>query len=963
MANKGASTPDLEDTFVEPGSATGPAASASVPASAPESIGHFVILRPLGQGGMGEVFSAYDERLDRKVAVKLLRSRPGGGRDEHANQRLIREAQALARLSHPNVVQVYEAGEHGGRVYVAMEFIQGVTLRRWVERARREGAADWRRILARCCDAGRGLAAAHAVGMIHRDFKPENIMVADDGRVRVLDFGLVRTAGDAPDEPARLDGPQPAGASERSRGDAGASRARGELLFTDTSIDSLMVSGASLEQPLTEHGAILGTPAYMSPEQHRGESLDARSDQFSFCVVVYEALLGARPFFGRSRDELREAVLSGRPSTQLVKYKAPDRVIQLLLRGMAPSPEDRWPSMDALLSALTRDPARARRRALGIAGAAGALIVAGGLIARALDDDALDCSGGEAELAESWGQGERARVTAALSSTGLAYAGETAALVCARVDAYARGWVEMSKEACISHRRGRQSDALLDRRMACLDQRLVELRAMVATLSEADPTITTRAVEAASSLRRIEDCGDLALLESAVAPPRDPAVAAAVTELREQLAGVRAAHEAGKFERARELLAPVMARAESIGYAPVLAEALVERGAIEVGLGDYERARASLWAATWKAAEHHHDEVAARAAVENLWVISALQQSLEEAAIYEPVATALVGRLATETALHGRLENTLGGLARNRGETEEARRRLRRAHQIYLRTLGPDHPDIATPLGNLGVVASDQGSIDEAIAFLEQAADIFERSLGGQHPRVAVALMNIGALYNTIGVYEVSIPMLERARELTEQNAGLESGETASVLINLATAYKNTRRGDEAKALLERALAIYAKTLGERHPSVAPALFNLAIIHLESGALELALETFERDLALLDESMGPEHPFVATTLASFSHLLINEGEPELARPYIERALEVLEAQGDAVEPYFWANAQFGLARVLWAMSDDRLGALEAADEAIAVYERLDEHGDELAAVQDWRARVDEWLPP
>ncbi len=236
------------------------------------AVGRYVILDRIGAGGMGVVYAAYDPELDRRVALKLLRTdrfaAPG-------HLRLLREAKALARLTHPNVVAVHDAGTFGDQVFVAMELVEGETLRQWLE----AGARSWREVLDRLLAAGRGLAAAHAAGLVHRDFKPENVLLGRDGRVRVVDFGLAKALADAAEEPAAPD------------------------------------SGGELASPLTEWGAVLGTPAYMAPEQIRGIAADARSDQFSFCVALYEALYGERPFGKGPRETpSRGARLRGPPA-------------------------------------------------------------------------------------------------------------------------------------------------------------------------------------------------------------------------------------------------------------------------------------------------------------------------------------------------------------------------------------------------------------------------------------------------------------------------------------------------------------------------------------------------------------------------------------------------------------------------------------------------------------------------
>ncbi len=301
-------------------------------------LGRYLVLSRIGAGGMGVVYSAYDEALDRKVALKLVHT---GRTGDAGGERLRREGRAMARLSHPNIAQIFEIGEHDGQVFVAMEFVAGETVTRWL-RPDPEGAEaprerGWREVLKVFVQAGRGLAAAHAQGLVHRDFKPDNVMVGADGRVRVLDFGLARAL-------ASLHAPDPeVGASE---------------------------SGSSLDEPLTITGAILGTPAYMSPEQFYGRRLDAKSDQFGFCVALYESLYGERPFTANTIAALVKTVETGSISAAPRGAAVPAWLRAALLRGLKAKPEERWPSMTALLAALERDRAKRWWRV-------GAVIVAG----------------------------------------------------------------------------------------------------------------------------------------------------------------------------------------------------------------------------------------------------------------------------------------------------------------------------------------------------------------------------------------------------------------------------------------------------------------------------------------------------------------------------------------------------------------------------------------------------------
>ncbi len=301
-----------------------------------DTIGRYVVLRRIGAGGMGVVFAAYDPQLDRRVALKLLRTGVGLGEGE-AKARLVREAQAIAQLSHPHVVAVYDVGTATtGDVYIAMEFVEGDTLTNWLQRWER----SWRDVVEMFVDAGRGLAAAHGVGLLHRDFKPDNVLVGADGRVRVTDFGLAR--------------------SLVTGGEDGDTRPTREL--------------AQLRVTLTATGAVMGTPRYMAPEQLAGKDISAAADQWSFCVALYEAVYGVHPIAGDTAAKMLDEGARMRPPPE--GKGVPASLLAVVTRGLDAVPARRYPSMTALLAELTHALRPPRRRYLAIGGAA-ALVLGG----------------------------------------------------------------------------------------------------------------------------------------------------------------------------------------------------------------------------------------------------------------------------------------------------------------------------------------------------------------------------------------------------------------------------------------------------------------------------------------------------------------------------------------------------------------------------------------------------------
>ena len=308
-------------------------------------LGRYLIIERVGSGAMGVVYGAYDPELDRRSRSSSSR-RSEVGREDAGRARLLREAKAMARLAHPNVIAVHDVGIFDGQVFLAMEFLGGGTLKSWLGASPRH----WREVLDAFVAAGAGLAAAHAAGLVHRDFKPENVLLDRDGRPRVVDFGLAREAA------------------------AGAQDGTDAVGFAATAESS----GNHLET-LTRTGTIMGTPAYMAPEQLVGDATDERTDQFSFCVALYEALYGERPFHGESLLQLLHNVSEGDLEPVPENREVPTWIRRAVLRGLKADPAQRWPSMAPLIAALEDDPAARHRRRL-LAGGASALVLASAVV-------------------------------------------------------------------------------------------------------------------------------------------------------------------------------------------------------------------------------------------------------------------------------------------------------------------------------------------------------------------------------------------------------------------------------------------------------------------------------------------------------------------------------------------------------------------------------------------------------
>ena len=556
-------------------------------------IGRFTVVRELGRGGTGVVHAAYDEQLDRKVAVKLLHA---DGQDPGARARLLREAQAMARLSHPHIVSVHEVGTHHGQIYIAMEFVHGLTLGTWLKSQPR----SWREVVEVFRQAGSGLAAAHAAGLVHRDYKPANVMVGDDGRVRVLDFGLARADGDP--ELATRDPADPHTSTGPLVGEL-ATRAADPPRALATS--------------LTMTGSLIGTPAFMAPEQFRGERADARSDQFALCVALYEALFDARPFAGETIAALRDSVLAGvvrepgTPGTRAVKL--PRGLRLAILRGLARRPEDRHPTMDALLAAIDRATLPRRRPwlagialTLGVGGGLGGLALGAGASGHVCEDSSA------AELAHVWSPARADAIAAALRAQS-PDTDDAWSPARARFAALAEAWQREQVATCSAEQRREQSSALAGLRRACLADQLRALDAALALLERPGANLAARATDIAAGLADPGECGDTRELQRR--GPEDPARASVLADLRAELARADALRNAGLHA---EALAQQDALAARLGpdAGPLHAAEQRSRGRLLAALGRDKDALLSLQSAYFTSLAAGDDRLAAAAAID-----------------------------------------------------------------------------------------------------------------------------------------------------------------------------------------------------------------------------------------------------------------------------------------------------------------------------------------------------------
>ncbi len=876
--------------------ATG-AAPAPREGEAPGQIGRYTVLKAIGAGGMGVVYAAYDTDLDRKIAIKLLHERVAiSGPETVGHSRLLREAQAMAKISHPNVLQVYEVGTHAGQVFLALEFVEGSTLADWLLAAPR----DWRAVLEIFLQAGRGLQAAHEAGVVHRDFKPENVLVDRSGRARVMDFGLARATGAM--QPVQRDIP-------------------------------VTATHSSLEVNLTVTGAVMGTPLYMAPEQHLGGVTDARTDEFAFCVALYEALYKQRPFDGDDLRSLAANVLRGLVREPPREHKVPAWLRRAILRGLSAAPEDRYPGLLPLLSELARDHDAPRRRGL-LAVAALALVLAVGwgfiAVQRAADQR---CRGGAVQLAGTWDSARADQLSAAFAATARPYAVATGQRVRVLLDARAAAWAGLHAAACEAHARGEASAELYDLELACLERRRSETHELVDLFVRADAEVVDRAVGAVMALPPVKVCADRVALLARVKPPEDPALAAEVARLQVDLDRARVLQDAGKLKEGIALATSIADAADASGHRPAIAEARLRLGELHSRASEFAAAEPALWAALWAAEASRHDEAAAAAWTE-LVRLAGKQGKLAEGQRWAERAGAALARIAAPPIAEGRLENELGNLAYQAGDHAEAERHYRRALELRRATLGPDHIDVAASLANVGNALLGLDRNPEALAIAREVLALREATLGHDHVDVAASLNNLAVIDKNAGRYGDAIAALTRARGIWTRALGPDNPSVINADVNLATAYYQRGELGQAADIVERALAlserllsldhpmtltVYSnagaialargdlargevllrtvyevrlRLLGPDHPDVASALGNLASLADERGRLDEAAEMFTRAIAIVERRSGPDHSDLVTSLGNLAHVELQRGALEQAELHARRALAI-----------------------------------------------------------------------
>jgi tetratricopeptide (TPR) repeat protein/predicted Ser/Thr protein kinase len=903
-----------EDTWTE-----GPP-EASVAPRRGRLAGRYVLLDEIGEGGAGVVLQAFDRELERRVAIKLVKTPERSG---ISSTRLRREAQANALLQHPNVVSIFDVGEHDGEVFIAMEYVSGGSLRDWLRTSR-----STPEILDVFAQAGRGLLAAHERGIVHRDFKPSNVLVGMDGRARVADFGLARSFGDV--DAVEPDAPRP---------------------------------GGLVELELTRTGAVQGTPAYMAPEQFIGGTVDARADQFAFCLSLAEALTGT------ASPRTTTTAPGGPPEAWdprawLRRSRMAPRLRDALLRGLSTAPEDRFSSLEPILDAIDSSLVSGRSWTRWSIGLGSLLVVGVGGVVMATAQ--RPCTGLKGELDGVWDDTRRQ----ALASTRSGGPAEGWALAWMRVDAYAASWVEAKTEVCAATRlRGEQSEELLDARMTCLDRRLDALSTLLALVEGERVSEPSRAAEAVLRLPSPTRCVKAERLDAA-ASALPPNQAAAVGRLQPRLRELEALLAAGLFDEGIAAGGPILQDAEATNDPRSKAEALALLARLQQGGDRYEEARESWEQAAVEAETAGDDGLRYDSYLGLVRLDQGTSAEVERTDRNVERARALLARRRWGPRRRAALEASLSQLMLRRGKLvacrehgEQARVLLedapddaffgrlqasedlaaclarlgarREAAKVFREILadaeselGAEHPRVGRLNWQLSRALDFSGDREGAEAAARRALTISQKALGNEHTETARAHQSLANVLFRRGDFDGSARELRRAVEIMAVVHGPESNEVGALYSSLGLSLVRLGRFEEGIATHRRAVDILTRVLGPRHPQTGAARGRYGAALQDSGDLAGAIPECRIAQEILEES-DPRHARILDQIRCFTASLIRLGRSEEAVAPLLEGIELSKQRDET--PYYTALLEFQAAQALGATgSNERARVLAAS---------------------------------
>jgi eukaryotic-like serine/threonine-protein kinase len=807
-----------------------------------DKVGRHIVIGRLGSGGMGTVYAAYDTALERKIALKFMFPTTPTGPD---GARLLEEASAMARLAHPNVVTVHDVGMWNGKPYLAMEYVNAQTLDEWRQQPAGAPPRRPREILEVMAAVARGLEAAHAAGIVHRDVKPHNVLVAD-GRVLVTDFGLSVRAADA-DAAAR----------------------------------------------------VAGTPLYMAPEQLGGGPATPATDVFAFCVTLYEMLYGQHPFGGG--DDLRARVLGGQvrppPVGRGALRHVPKHVRRLLLAGLAVDPATRPASMGAIAAALLDDPARRRRRV-------GALVVAAGAVAGAFwvggylkADPGRRCQAGAAVMDGAWNPQRRQQLA---SGHGDGPAAAAWQLVARRFDDYAGAWRDMFADTCRAAFSDRRiSGELFDLRMNCLDGHRASFAAVVGSVAGANVGQLQKL--AAAALPPIAECGINERL-SAKPLPADPTSRAHIARINGMLAQVDAARALGDFARARKLATEAVSAARQLGYQPLEARAINQLAAVELrgmklagGAPGTPASQASdralgLLEQSIAVAEAGRDDASRADAATQLVLAHRDAGRLAEAERWAELASAIVARLGDPPLYRSAVDYARGWIQYDRREWDAAEASFARSLRLRQQLLGPRAPEVlSSKTSGCHVMVRAQ-----RLACYREAITLALSIAGPRHPDLANIKANLAmALLDDALTRAEACKLAAEAVDIERTTVEPNHIGLLGAMMTLAQCTRNDGRVEEARRIYLEAIGFATHPTGVR----GDLLQDYGVFLMMQEDYPQAISYLRKAVADRELVYGPTHMMPIETRYRVADSYRRMNKPLEALKEVQLAIDICEKAG------------------------------------------------------------------
>ena len=973
------------DTDSDPGQALQPSTREGLEGR----LGRYLLLEQVGSGGSGLVCRAYDPDLDRQVAIKVL-NRVAGPSQDRAALRLKREAQAIARLDHPNVIDVFDVGEHEGEVFLAMEFVDGGSLKTWLaeDQSRAGPSQPPEAIIEAFIQAGRGLAAAHAKGIIHRDFKPSNVLIGADGVVRVADFGLARGIGEAPDdEPSpvdgdlrRTDGPTNAD-TDRSSSTSEWSNAQA------TDSEGKRSSNLVHDERVTATGAVLGTPAYMAPEQFTASAVDARADQYAFCLALGEALAGVS-----GREQVNAAFGPEPPTACAARLDLIARPIRAAVaRGMADRPEDRFDGIDEVVSILEAPRQRRRwnRRAVAALVLSACFAAFGGYY---FEHTRTRCAGLDAPFEAIWTPDRTEQLARRFVSQGGSTGGWEEVL--RSIEQYRRAWSSARVDVCqATHNRQTQSARLLDLRMSCLDDGLQAMNAVLDLLQNESDVDAAGACEAILHLPNVDDCRSVTMPQRREPRPKTSAEQSELAALTREWRALEALHGAELWESGLARSTPALDRAQVLGFALPLSDAYAWHARFLAGNDRNAEAKAHWREAALHADAARDDERRLKAHLARIELDDGGIDTRIEVDADVAQARALMTRLDGGDRHRAAYLASLAKLGQRRGQLSECRTKATEALEVLERQPGArlvDRLDLAELLGSC---LEALGLRRESARILREALEAASAAHGERHPRVGRLWWRLSRARDFAGDRAGARAAAERALEIATGTLGPEHSLTGRALHALSNVASREGKYEEALAYADRALEIYRKVYGPRSRWVGGMLTNRGLLLAWLGRKEPSYASHAASIELYTKELGPDHVETGAAIGRLASAYNDFGEHEKAVEMYRRALEIiraadplharildqarglligllaLERPNEALEyveiglavsakrdetPFYTAWLEFLAAKVLWQSNKDQDRARQLALSAVA---RLDADGHNPDMARDVR----KWL--